>query len=300
MRRTWSWSSAASRTVVALVLFAHGIHPAAQTTFSSRVEAVRVDVLVTDRGHPITDLTASSFEVLDNGVPQQVDFASFEQIPLNVVLVLDMSTSVAGERLKNLRSAARAMLNDLRPDDQAALVTFSHLVVQGSDLTSDLDRIRSALDRTLEPGSTALVDGIYTGMTLAEAGVGRSLLIVFSDGTDTASWLTPDSVLDTARRTDVVVYTVRAGGSPRIPFLRDLSELTGGALMDADPNKSFGAIFQSILDEFRHRYLLSYTPQGVPGAGWHRLEVRVRASRAAVKARPGYLRDKGGSEEVRK
>lgn len=277
--------------IVGVLLLSGSTHPAAQTTFSSRVEAVRVDVLVTDRGRPMTGLEASNFEVFDNGVPQQVDFASFEQIPLNVVLVLDMSNSVAGARLTNLRNAARAMLDDLRRDDQAALVTFSHLVVQGSGLTGDLDRVRAALDRTLEPGSTALVDSIYTAMTLAESGVGRSLLIVFSDGTDTASWLSPDSVLDTARRTDVVVYTVRAGGSPRLPFLHDLSELTGGVLMEADLTKTFGATFQAILDEFRHRYLLSYTPQGVAGAGWHRLEVRVKGRRANVKARPGYLRD---------
>ena len=285
----------ASRTVrlLAFVILAAATHPAAQqaTVFSSKVEAVRVDVLVTDRGHPVTGLQASSFEVLDNGVPQQIDFASLEQIPLNVVLVLDMSNSVTGDHLNNLRGAARAMLDDLKSDDQAALVTFSHLVVQGSGLTKDLARVRQALERTLEPGSTSLADGIYTGMTIAESDVGRALLIVFSDGTDTASWLTPEFVLDTARRTDVVVYSVRAGGSARISFLHDLSELTGGALIQTDPTKSFSETFQTILDEFRHRYLLSYTPLGVAAGGWHRLEVRVRARRATVKARAGYLRD---------
>src|SRR5262245_15491343 len=85
VRSPLSQARSAGCGVVVLVMLAHGAGPAAQTTFSSRVEAVRVDVLVTDRGHPLTDLTAASFEVLDNGVPQQVDFASFEQIPLNVV-----------------------------------------------------------------------------------------------------------------------------------------------------------------------------------------------------------------------
>src|SRR5439155_10776055 len=81
-----------------------------QPSFSSKVEAVRVDVLVTERdgGSAILGLGPSDFEVLDNGVPQQVDLVSFEQIPLNVILVLDMSDSVAGERLDHLRGAGAA------------------------------------------------------------------------------------------------------------------------------------------------------------------------------------------------
>src|SRR5436190_1001606 len=115
-------------SVLVLLVFA-GSHPSAQTsTFSSKVEAVRVDVLVTDKGRPVRGLSASDFEVFDNGVRQHVDLASFEQIPLNVVLALDMSTSVNGARLDNLRRAARALLDGLSRDDQAAVVTFSHVV----------------------------------------------------------------------------------------------------------------------------------------------------------------------------
>jgi len=167
-------------------------------TFASRVEAVRVDVLVTDRGRPVRDLRADDFEVLDNGVRQEVDLVSFEQVPLNAILVLDMSVSVAGDRLDHLRAAARGLLDGLKAEDRAALVTFSHVVFQGSGLTTNLERVRAAIDRTVGPGETSLVDGIHTGMMLGESDAGRSLLIVFSDGFDTASWLPADSVLTDA------------------------------------------------------------------------------------------------------
>ena len=75
---------------------------ARQTTFTSRIDAVRVDVLVTENGRPVQGLTPDDFEVLDNGVRQRVDLASFEQIPLNVVLALDMSASLQGLRLGHL------------------------------------------------------------------------------------------------------------------------------------------------------------------------------------------------------
>ena len=266
--------------------------PAAVATqepaFSSKVEAVRVDVLVTDKGLTVRGLQAADFDVLDNGVPQQVDLVSFEQIPLNLVFVLDMSSSVVGDRLNHLRDGARTVLGGLKSDDQAGLITFSHVVVRGSDLTTNLDQVRAALNRPPARGETALVDAVYTGMMVGESDVGRALLIVFSDGLDTGSWLSPDIVLDTAKRSDVVVYAV-AAGSLKASFLHDLSELTGGRLLDAGSTENLGATFVGILNEFRQRYLVSYSPRGVSKDGWHRLEVRVKDRRAAVKARPGYL-----------
>ena len=109
---------------------------AQDVTFSSRVEAVRVDVLVTDNGQPVRGLGPGDFEIRDNGVPQQIDLVSFEQIPLNVVLALDMSDSVAGDRLERLRSAGGAILGGLQKEDQSALVTFSNEVRLGSTVSS--------------------------------------------------------------------------------------------------------------------------------------------------------------------
>ena len=100
--------------------------PSAQT-FSSGIEAVRVDVLVTANGRPLPGLTPADFEVFDNGVRQSVDLASFEQIPLNVVLALDMSASLQGLRLGHLQTAGSTMLDGLKPEDRAALVVFSHV-----------------------------------------------------------------------------------------------------------------------------------------------------------------------------
>jgi Ca-activated chloride channel family protein len=256
-------------------------------TFTSKVEAVRVDVLVTDKGQPIVDLERNDFDVFDDGVPQQIDFVSYEQIPLNVVLVLDMSDSVAGERLENLRGAGAALLAGLKKDDQAGLVTFSNLVVLGSGLTTDRTPVRDALDEAGGAGNTALVDGVYAGITLGESDVGRALLIVFSDGLDTTSWLTPRAVLDIAKRSDVVAYAVSTGRA-KPEFLRDLTSFTGGRLFEVEKTANLSAIFLNVLQEFRQRYLLSYTPRGVAKDGWHRLDVRVKR-RATVKARPGYL-----------
>jgi Ca-activated chloride channel family protein len=268
----------------ALSVFAAQLPP----NFATRREVVRVDVLVTDKGQPVRGLTTADFDVLDNGIAQRVDLVSFEQVPLNVVLVFDTSGSVSDERLGHMREAGSAVLKGLTTNDQAALLTFSHVVAQRAALTGRLETVRAALTFTPPEGDTALVDAMYTAMMVGESDAGRSLVIVFSDGVDTASFLPAESVLDTAKRSDVVVYGVSVG--PRVRFLRDISAFTGGTVFDVDSTRNLSATFERILEEFRHRYLVSYSPERVPGGGWHRLEVRLKNRGARVQARPGYMR----------
>ena len=263
---------------------------AQDVVFSSKVEAVRVDVLVTDRDKAVVGLKPADFEVLDNGVPQQVDLVSFEQIPLNVVLALDMSESVSGDRLEQLREASSGLLGALTKDDQAGLVTFTERVVLGSRLTKDLDNVRKAMESPLyDTGDTSIIDASFAAMMLGESDVGRGLVIVFSDGIDTASWLTDDSVLNTAKRSDVVVYAVSVQSRLKPEFLRELTAATGGRLYEIEKTANLSQVFLSVLEEFRHRYLISYTPTGVDRGGWHKLDVSIKGRKAVVKARPGYL-----------
>src|SRR5688572_32763831 len=134
------------RPLVTLSLAAMAVATTAGQTFSSRIDAVRVDVLVTENGRPLQGLAPDDFEVLDNGVRQHVDLASFEQIPLNVVLALDMSASLQGLRLGHLQTAGKRVLDGLKAGDRAELVAFSHVVAPSQGLTEDFDRVRAALE----------------------------------------------------------------------------------------------------------------------------------------------------------
>jgi VWFA-related protein len=111
--------------------------------------------------------------------------------------------------------------------------------------------------------------------------------MVFSDGIDSSSWLSPGQVVDAARRSDVVAYGI-APASSRPDFLKELADVTGGGFFEIDQRSDLSRIFQGVLDEFRYRYLVTYTPRGVARDGWHHLDVRVKRSGAKVKARPGY------------
>lgn len=75
-------------------------------------------------------------------------------------------------------------------------------------------------------------------------------------------------------------------------LLDDLTEATGGGLFQTESSSALEATFVRIIDEFRHRYLVSYSPTRVDAAGWHRLDVRVRPRGATVRARPGYFKER--------
>jgi len=261
---------------------------AQQPTFSSRVDAVRVDVLVKDRGQIVRGLEPRDFEVRDEGVLQEVDLVRLEQVPLNVTLGFDVSESVNGERLEHLLSAGNTLLARLSGEDRAALLTFSHAVRLRQELTRDIPRVRRALEDVIPAGQTSLVDGTSAAIALSGSDVGRSLLILFSDGVDTSSFLSPDIVLQSARRADVVAYGVAIRSRISPTFLKELGSLTGGSVIEIESTKDLSQTFLGILDEFRERYLLSYSPRGVPTTGWHRLAVRVKGRRATVSARAGY------------
>jgi VWFA-related protein len=195
---------------------------------------------------------------------------------------------VSGEPLQHLRAAGRTLLERLEPEDRAALVTFSHEVTLRQALTREVDRVGRELARIEPRGETAVIDGSYAAVVLGDTDVGRDLVIVFSDGVDTASWLPGDRVLDAARRSDVVVYGVSVRGTDRPDFLRELCRLSGGSLLEVDSTRDLGGAFVRLLQEFRQRYLLNYSPRGVSSEGWHEIKVTVKRRRATVSARAGY------------
>jgi len=290
---------------------------AQEATFRSAVEAVRVDVLALKDDKPVTGLTASDFELRDDGVVQRIDAMSVEDEPLRVMLALDLSGSVEGQALEHLREAAAAVINLLSPNDRAAVLTFSGAVAMPVGWTADRASLIGALERAHGAGATALYDATYAALLSRDTEPGRTLLLLFSDGDDTASWLSGDAVLDVARRTETVVYAVEARtkpasssvgfrvdfasgvprGMPRLlppllleRFLPALTSETGGKYVDADSTVRLRDMFVRILREFRTRYVITYTPAGVDREGWHPIEIRVKGRRAKVIARRGYLR----------
>jgi hypothetical protein len=171
--------------------------------------------------------------------------------------------------------------------------------------------VRGILNGLKAVGATSVIDATYAATTLRTQADRSALMLVFSDGVDTTSWLRPEKVLETVRRSSVVPYAVVVGEAaaaiagapaadpsrppePRDPidatdsFLRDLVMTGGGLFMPAAETNQLERHFAEALDNFRQRYVLTYTPRGVDARGWHPVTVKVKG-RHRVQARPGYV-----------
>ena len=281
---------------LALALLASGsVRADQQPPFRSGTLGVRVDVLVTDGRKPVSGLTAEDFEVRDNGVLQSIAVVDAGEVPLNVVLALDTSGSTDGERHGDLVAASQLLLDGLAPVDRAALTMFSHAVTPVTALTTDVEKLRTALQRVAPSGRTAVMDAVYVALAATLDQPGRSLVVVCTDGTDISSWLDARDVIDSAKRSNAVIYAVTSADARRTSSLEDLTNVTGGEMFRFKSREELRGAFEAILREFRSRYVLAYTPAGVPPGGVHRLDVRVKRRGLTVKARPGYV----GSEPAR-
>jgi VWFA-related protein len=269
--------------------------------FRAQVSAVRLDVLVLDDGRPLAGLTSNDFEVSDNGTRQQITAVWTEHTPLDVVFALDRSESVAGKTLVHLKDGVRATLGALRDADRASVLTFAHTAALDAPMQADRGTVARAVDAVAASGGTCALDAVYSALSITEGSGRRTLVLLFSDGFDNRSWLTPDEVVRAARESEVVICSVafappvrgRAVASPdvapHVELLRRLSEATGGEVLITREGGELAPAFVRILDTMRARYLLSYVPKGGETKGWHEVRVRVNRPGAKVVVRPGYL-----------
>jgi VWFA-related protein len=280
-------------------------------TFRTRVDAVQVDVLVTRDNRPVLGLTPEDFVVLDNGVAQPVEAMTIRDVPISFMLALDISSSVEGAVLRDLKGAAVSAMQDLEPRDRSALLLFSARVRLATPWTTDHDTTIRAIGGADSGGTTSLNDALYAALTLRDREPERrSIVLLFSDGTDTASWLPDSAILRKAERTDTVVYavTLESRSEPRLGFrsgielmpsvgrppdprelLAEITGATGGRYLPNESPRRLGQIFKALVAEFRTRYLLTYQPSGLE-PGWHEIAVTLKDQRGDVKARRGYVR----------
>jgi VWFA-related protein len=299
-------------TPLAGALLGAAVAQAPPPTFTVDVEAVYVDVFVTEANRPVTGLGEADFELRDNGVRQRVELVAVESLPLTTFLVFDTSGSVAGEKLARLQAAGRALLAGLRPGDEASLVTFDQEISVPVPPTSDRARLDRGFADIRPGGATALLDALYAGAILA-SGRGRSLLVLFTDGEDNLSWLDATQVRRVLLESNVLVqavgivpredrtFAMRAldapnllaekppGEPPHARTLRRLAEVTGGGFWAATSSETLTDAFAAILQAMKTRYLLRFEPDRVKREGLHELEVKLVRRTGKVHCRKAYF-----------
>jgi|RhiMethySRZTD1v2_1073278.scaffolds.fasta_scaffold17828_6 VWFA-related protein len=277
-----------------------------QATFRTSTNRVSVDVSVRREGRPVTGLAATDFELFDNGVKQNVIELSYEQLPIDVTVALDVSGSVTGSLLDQLRRAVRQLRTDLSSRDRLRLITFNNRVQQVADFAAPADKTDAAFDHVAAGGGSAILDTLAVALATPVPADRRQLIVLFSDGEDTSSITDNAALLSVARRTTPTVAVVLATPAPLLDrsataearvaaesarkIFNDLATETGGSVVTLAPNETLPGAFRRVLEQFRSTYVLRFAPEGVPRAGVHTLQVKVaRPGTFDVRARAGYV-----------
>jgi Ca-activated chloride channel family protein len=289
-----------------LFMLAAGATPRAQQpAFKVQTELVRIDVLVERNGKPVAGLTANDFAVEDDGVPQRVSLLP-ETESVTVSTILDVSGSMTPQRLANAGAGIRAIMAALHDRDRHALYAFAgdirHIALPQARDSAPAESIARALRET-GGAHTSLCDALFATVVQSDIESGPKMAAVLTDGRNNTSWLSAQSAIDAAIRHETVIYPVAIGqGPPQYPFelppmagddglrlLQVIADRTGGRVIHADWSRDLGPVFDSLIREYRQRYILSFTPERVGSADrWHRLQVRLRNRPGKIHARGGY------------
>ena len=257
------------------------------------VHVVQVSVLVRDdKGVFVKGLRAKDFRLLEDGVPQRLTDVADEDTPLEVVMALDISASMAGA-IGDVRTSARTFIGALRERDALTILGFNDNIFTVARRETQPEVRLRALDRLAPWGSTSLYDVISRGVSLLRQQAGRKGLVVFSDGDDESSRLTFDAVERELQSSDAVMYAVGLGrGASMADLTRQLSQLadaSGGRAVIAPDTTALGPAFGDVVAELSHQYVLSYAPTNDKRDGtWRALTVEIPGRDVRIRARRGY------------
>jgi len=273
-------------------------------TFHVDVKLVSIFVNVTDKsGALVGGLTQDDFAVYEDGRPQQIAvFERQSELPLNLTLAIDTSGSVRKDMSEEAAAARRFAHAIVRPPDQMSVLQFATTVHELSPFTNKLSAIDRGLGELRSDWATALYDAICFGSEKLGGKQGRKVLVVISDGDDTAQSSTYAQALEAALRNEVMIYSlidvpIEASAGRDLGgehALITLSEQTGGKYFYVNEG-GLDKAFAKVSDDLRTQYLIGYYPHHQqPGTNFHRITVtvpRAASDQFNVRTKTGYYAD---------
>jgi Ca-activated chloride channel homolog len=277
---------------------------AAPLAFPAGVDMVNLNVAVlAERDRYVTNLASNDFVILEDGIRQEPTLFVQENLPISVVLMLDVSASMK-PHLDTVRLAAARLIDNLRPQDQAEIVQFSDRATVLQAFTSDRAALMAAVQATETGGGTALHNALYVTLkdvaTMAKTEeIRRRAVVLLSDGEDTASMISDDRVLEVARSCEISVYSILLGVSTAAAstrrdqaryLLSALARESGGQAFFPASASALGRLYGGIAQELRSQYNIGYVSSNPTLDGsWRQILVMTpRHGRFEVRHRLGY------------
>jgi Ca-activated chloride channel family protein len=279
--------------------------PLPRPSFRSGIDVVSLNVTVTDQARNfVTTLEQGDFVVYEDGVKQDVTYFNKSQLPVALSLLVDTSASME-DKLRLAQEAAAGFIRRMKPDDIGQIIDFDSRVSILQQFTGDRALLENAIRQTVPNGSTSLHNAVYISLkelkkvrATSAGDVRRQAIVVLSDGEDTSSLVPFEEVLDLAKRSEVIVYTIGirgrdlgARGFHDAEFvLRQFAQETGGRAFFPTAASELESIYAQIADELASQYALAYSSRNPRRDGqWRRIVVRTTRPELAARTKQGYF-----------
>jgi len=281
---------------------------AAQRPLRSSIELTVVTATVRDaEGKLVEGLPKEAFEVYEDGEPLPISAFTNDRVPLGVGLLLDISDSMFGRRIKDAEAAAERFLLHLLPSTDAFfMIAFNHETRLLFGWKTEANGVHDALERLKPTGSTAIYDAVMAAMPYIENRPReRGALVLITDGADTASDMTMHDLRPALVRSDAFIYAIAIDTPEPQPIaqrvnLETLNEITsqsGGHTEVVRDTAALDTATASIAEELNHQYVLGYASKH-PGDGqYHSIRVKVDRPGYKVRARAGYVARKASMKD---
>jgi Ca-activated chloride channel family protein len=256
------------------------------------VDVVQVTAVVTDGGRFVRGLQQRDFKVFEDDRAQPITSFSSENIPLELITAIDVSSSMT-DALPMVKESAKRFLAGLQPADQVTVLGFNDNIFTLARRATDQDARVRAIERLAPWGGTALYDVTIKAIDLLGRQQGRRSIVLFSDGDDQSSHAPIEAAIARTEGSDATIYAIGQGRAVRASNLQDLlrrfATVSGGRAFFSDDIIKLGTVFDEILEDLRNQYLLSYpAPSTRRDGAWHQIRVEVAGGKYHVRARQGY------------
>lgn len=274
-----------------------------QDAIKINVDLVVLHVTVQNsNGEPVTGLGREAFQVYENGVPQRIESFRVEEAPVTVGLVIDNSGSMRPKRAEVI-TAALGFARSSNVKDQFFVVNFNEQVSFGlpaeMPFTDNAGQLERALSKVVADGMTALYDAVAAALAHLKNGYrDKEALLVISDGSDNASHHDLSEVVEMARRSEAIIYTIglydRDDPDRNPGSLRQLAKATGGDAFFPQSIENVLPICERVAREIRSQYTITYLPSNLTYDGkYRRIEVKgTGTQRLRIRTRAGYYAPK--------
>ena len=276
----------------------------ARQQFRAGVDLVRLPIVVTaNDGTLVRGLKAEDFDVFEDGVKQKItafaEGAPGEAVPMHLGILLDGSLSMEYD-LREAGNAAVQFITAVEEAVDVTLVDFDTRIRVGRFTRNSYESLFERIRARKPKGGTSLYDSVAVYLEGTVARGGQHVLLLLTDGGDSASRLHYGQLEQMLRYANVIVYSLgyvdnqpSATRAAQQGMLLNMSRETGGEAFFPGSSRQLQSIYARILDELSSRYTVGYESTNIKADGkFRKVQVRVTAPAgkgAKVRTRTGYL-----------